>query len=220
MAHETLRESLRSFQRAWEVKIIFIILICHLPFSLCWHYTDVANIMVGKFADALAWIKAEWHQIVSSHCILHHFALMIACQFYIKMFLNKHLQILILLSFNLWVPFFFKDFIYLFESQWAQREHELGEGEEEADSPPKQLPQCRALSQDPGIRTWAEGRRLTDWAIQVPLSTYIFNILCDKIGSAYKIFLLHIRVQWWLSWGKALVFFFKRQFHLRIYLMY
>ena len=41
----------------------------------------------------------------------------------------------------------------------------------------KQTPcwECKALSQDPGIMIWAQGRHLTDWATQAPLPQIFFK---------------------------------------------
>lgn len=43
--------------------------------------------------------------------------------------------------------------------------------------------------------------KITDFINSWPLSTYLFNILCDDTGSTL---LLHTKV-WWSSWRKALV---------------
>ena len=90
------------------VKIIFIMIpTCCLPFSLCWHYADVAKTRVSKIADVLTSIKAVAPNcVISSHCILRHFVLTITCQFYVRMPWNKHLRVLILLNLNLWVHIF------------------------------------------------------------------------------------------------------------------
>ena len=57
--------------------------------------------------------------------------------------------------------FILKDFIYLFETESAQ----VGGGgaeEEEKQTPHSGGAWCEAQSQDPGIMTWAKGRRLTN----------------------------------------------------------
>ena len=59
-------------------------------------------------------------------------------------------------------------FIYLTERERA------AEGEGEADFPAEQGAQCGTQSQDPGIMTWAKGRRLIHWATQA-LLTQAFN---------------------------------------------
>ena len=53
--------------------------------------------------------------------------------------------------------FLFEDFIYLFD---REREHKQEDQQAE--------PGYGSRSQNPGTVTWAEGRRLTDWATQVP----------------------------------------------------
>lgn len=65
---------------------------------------------------------------------------------------------------------FLKDFYYLFEREsepereaWARRR-----GRGRSRLPTEEGAPCRTRSWDPGIMTWAEGRRLTDWATQVP----------------------------------------------------
>ena len=67
--------------------------------------------------------------------------------------------------------YFLKDFIYLIE---RERAWTGGGAEEEGDigSP---------LTQDPGIMTWAEDRRLTDWATQVPQYLLIIIIFLSKL---------------------------------------
>ena len=47
------------------------------------------------------------------------------------------------------------------------------EGGGEVDSPTEQGAWGRALSQDPGIMTQAEGTRLTNWATQAPLGSLL-----------------------------------------------
>ena len=42
----------------------------------------------------------------------------------------------------------------------------------------KQGAQWRAWSQDPGIMTWAESRRLTDWATQAPSFSFPHSFTC------------------------------------------
>ena len=67
--------------------------------------------------------------------------------------------------------FFSFKFIYLFERDSAYKQEEReSKGENSSDSP-----LSRALSQDPGIMAWADGRRLTDWANQVPLMLGFFT---------------------------------------------
>jgi len=65
-----------------------------------------------------------------------------------------------------WVVFFFKDFIYLRER--AQAQARGGRGRGRIRLPTEQGAQCGTRSQDPEIMTWAEGRRLANWATQVP----------------------------------------------------
>ena len=67
-------------------------------------------------------------------------------------------------------------FIYLRERQRDSKTAWMGRGWREGRSslPTEQGAQCWAQSQDPRIMTWAEGRRLTDWATQVPLN-WILN---------------------------------------------
>ena len=74
------------------------------------------------------------------------------------------------------VSFFFKkDFIHLFEwKNERERAQAVGRGWEGGRSRwvgslLSREPDVRALSQDPGIMTWAEGRCLTHWAMQVLL---------------------------------------------------
>ena len=77
--------------------------------------------------------------------------------------------------------FFFQDFI-LFIWERESESKGWGEGQEAEVEREKQTP-CWAeslswdWSQDPNIVTWARGRRLTDWATQVPCNTDTFNIL-------------------------------------------
>ena len=84
--------------------------------------------------------------------------------------LSKY-NLLLLLDNNKILLFFKILFIHLWENEW-ERENTWagaeGEGEEEADSPAEQEARLGAQSQKPGITIWAEGRRLTNWAIQVP----------------------------------------------------
>ena len=45
---------------------------------------------------------------------------------------------------------------------------QAGEQKAEREESAEQGAQCEALSQDPGIMTWAEGRYFIDWATQAP----------------------------------------------------
>ena len=74
-------------------------------------------------------------------------------------------------------PELFRDLIYLRkrEREWARehewKEHKRGErseGERQADPLRSREPDAGLPSQDPRIMTWAEGKHLTDWAIQAP----------------------------------------------------
>ena len=40
---------------------------------------------------------------------------------------------------------------------------------------------CGALSQDPGIITWADGRCLTNWAAQMPHISWVVLIVCVSV---------------------------------------
>ena len=70
--------------------------------------------------------------------------------------------------------YFLKGFIYLRErgrdSGW---EHERRRGRSRL--PAEQGARLGAPSQDPGIVTWAKGRRRTGWATQAPLNFKHFN---------------------------------------------
>jgi len=60
---------------------------------------------------------------------------------------------------TLFIYFFLKIlFIYSWETE--------RERQREKQAPKEQRARCGTRSQDPGIVTWAEGRRLTDWATQ------------------------------------------------------
>ena len=54
---------------------------------------------------------------------------------------------------------------------------EGAEGEGGADSRLNREPDEGVLSQEPRIKTWAEGRCLTDWATQVPMRSFFLNVL-------------------------------------------
>ena len=67
--------------------------------------------------------------------------------------------------------FFLKIFLKIFI--WHREQaHTAAEWQAKRESesrlPAEQGAQCGSLFQDPGIMTWAEGRRLTNWATQVP----------------------------------------------------
>ena len=61
---------------------------------------------------------------------------------------------------------FFKDFMYLLEKERAYTQ--AGRGRGRSRLPTEQGAWCGAQSQGPGIMTWAERRRLTNWATQTP----------------------------------------------------
>ena len=68
------------------------------------------------------------------------------------------------------IPFLKKIFFpYIRERERVHKWRGAAEREGEADSLAEQETWCGAQSQDCGIMTWAEGRRLTHWATQVPL---------------------------------------------------
>ena len=70
---------------------------------------------------------------------------------------------------------FFKKILWHIREKVSKTEHMRKQGEREgdgeADTPLSREPYSGAPSQDPGIMTWAEGRRVPDGATQVPLDS-------------------------------------------------
>ena len=71
-----------------------------------------------------------------------------------------------------------------------ERERESrGSGRERSILPTEQGSQCRTRSQDPGIMIWAEGRCLTNWAIQAPsLLTFVVDSFKSKLENLKFVF--------------------------------
>ena len=67
----------------------------------------------------------------------------------------------------------FKKYIYLFKRERENRQLGWGRGRGRSTLPAECRAGCGARSQDPEIMTWAEGRRSTDWAQQVPWSQFL-----------------------------------------------
>ena len=72
------------------------------------------------------------------------------------------------------VVVFKRFYLFIWESERAQAGG-AAEGEEEAGSLLSREAQRGIRSQDPGIMTWAEGRRLTNWATQAPQFCFVFE---------------------------------------------
>ena len=86
-------------------------------------------------------------------------------------------------------------FTYLTRSERPQgcTSRERGRGRGRSRTPPlEQAAGHGTRSQDPGIMTWAEGRRFTDWA-QAPLSW----ILCSPFPPVVPAKYLHNSPCWW-----------------------
>ena len=73
-----------------------------------------------------------------------------------------------------WVVGFFKVLFIFLRERESKHEHR---GRRRSRLPAEQGTWCRAWSQDSEIMTWAEGRRLPDWATQEPLPLS-FEVVC------------------------------------------
>ena len=99
------------------------------------------------------------------HCVIFLFLAFLV--FIFLVFYNVH-------------EFFFRDFTYLKERKSMHKQGE-GTGEGEADSLCQAGSPTRAWSQDSGIMTWAEGRRLIYWDTQAPpCIIFIFKCYINK----------------------------------------
>ena len=80
--------------------------------------------------------------------------------------------------------FFFK-ILYIYWRECESKNTCRGRGRRRSRFPIEQGAWWKAGSQDPEIMTWAKGRHLTNWAIQVPHATVLIteksSILCTQL---------------------------------------
>lgn len=75
-------------------------------------------------------------------------------------------------------------------------ERKQGEQESEKQAPSEQGARCRAQSMDPGIKTWAKGSSLINWATQTPLFfTFWSSFILMILSVIFPIFIL-LRTSW------------------------
>ena len=94
-------------------------------------------------------------------------------------------------EFQMFHNFFYKKRFYLPIWEWMRERAQVGErgrGRRRSRLPTKQEAWCGIPSQDPGIRTWAEGKCSTNWATQVPLKCFVIFyflflwLILDNLG--------------------------------------
>ena len=93
-----------------------------------------------------------------------------------------------------------------------------GRGRAGSSLPTEQGAWCGAPSQDPGIMTWAKGRRLTDWATQAP--QYIFCLFVEVLTKFIHPSLVNIFMTWlWTRYQVDWLSLFHLVIFLRFYLV-
>ena len=82
--------------------------------------------------------------------------------------------------------FFLRFYLFICQREWAQADREAGRGRGRSKLPAEQGARCGTRSQDPGIMTWAEGSRLTNWATQASRFSAFYHFLggCEPITSS------------------------------------